>query len=345
MGRMRVLVCGSNYGRAYVTALAREPRKYQLAGILARGSLRSRRLAALNGVPLYCSTNELPDNIQLACAAMSSTAFPVVLELLRRGIHVLCEHPYPANAMKQALDLARKRGVQFHVNGHFVNLPAPRIFISECQRALKLTRPEFVEVMATERSLYGALDVLMAAMGSGPQHLKIGNRRALRLEPAAMGRQPLRVRVLSRRARFVLLEGTLGKIPLRVSVQVSGKGRSRLADGSPDYQLDQRLTVAFPAGLLTLLSAAGPVFWNRTAAQAQGQRAPQFQREGPLWTVLSGQETQTLPELGEQRIQANVTMLNSIRQSILGRATPETQQPQHILQVSRAWEATGRQLY
>ena len=57
MSRMRVLVCGSNYGRTYITALARNPRKYQLAGILAQGSFRSHEVAALSDVSLYHSTD------------------------------------------------------------------------------------------------------------------------------------------------------------------------------------------------------------------------------------------------------------------------------------------------
>jgi len=315
---MRVLVCGSNYGRAYITALARNPRRYQLTGILAQGGARSQQVAAANGVPLYCSTEELPDNIDFACTAMSSAAWPVVLRLIRRGIHVLCEHPHPAGTLKKALALARKHSVQFHVNGHFANLPAPRAFIQHCQRTSKLASPELIEVLATERSLYGALDILMSAAG---------------------GRQQLRVRALSHRSRFVLLEGTLGKIPLRVSVQVSGKkGSGRLADGSPGYLLDQRLTVMFPAGLLTLLSMAGPVVWNITPAHVVGN-------DTPLWTVLCDQAPCSLADLREQRINANIEALNSIRRSIMGRGTPETQQPQHILRVSEAWESIGRQLY
>jgi len=318
MSRMRVLVCGSNYGRAYVTALARNPRAYQLAGILAQGSARSQQVAAANDVPLYCSTEELPDNIDLACAAMSSAAWPVLLQVIRRGIHVLCEHPHAPNTLKKALALARKHNVQFHVNGHFANLAAPRSFIRDCQLSSKLARPEFVEVMATERSLYGALDILISALGS---------------------RHPFGIRVLSRFRKFVLLEGTLGKIPLRVSVQVSGKkGKGRLADGSPAYLVDQRLTVGFRNGLLTLLSMAGPLVWNRTPAHLLGSDAP-------LWKLLCDQEPQTVADLGRQRISANVQALNSIRKSILGHGTPETQQPQHILQVSKAWESIGRQLY
>jgi len=317
MSRMRVLVCGSNYGRAYITALALDPRGYQLAGILGQGSARSQQVASANGVPLYSSTEELPDNIDLACAAMSSTAWPVVLQLIRRGIHVLCEHPHPAGALKNALALARKHSVQFQVNGHFANLPAPRAFIQHCQRAGKVASPEVIEVVATERSLYGALDILMSAVG---------------------GVEPLRVDALSHRSKFVLLEGTLGKVPLRVSVQVSDKKDSgRLADGSPGYLLDQRLTVMFPAGLLTLLSMAGPVVWNSTPSNV-------FVNDTPLWTVLCDQ-AHTPADLREQRISANIEALNFIRRSILGHRTTETQQPQHILQVSEAWESIGRQLY
>ncbi len=317
MRLMRVLVCGSNYGRSYITALRREPRKYELAGILARGSARSQRVAAVNGVPLYRSADEIPDNIDLSCAAMSSTAWAVVLQLVRRGIPVLCEHPYPPGALKKALALASKHNVQFHVNGHFVNLPESQAFVRECRHIAKAAGPEFVEIMATERSLYGALDILASAVE--------------RLSPP-------RIRVLSRRATFVLLEGTMGKLPVRLTVQVSGKkGSGQLADGSPAYLLDLRLTAAFPTGLLTLLSVTGPVVWTSTPAQVLGNSEP--------LSAICHHEKQTLAELGEQRIQANVEALNSIRSAILGHGAPETQQPDHILEVSKTWEHIGRQLY
>jgi thiazolinyl imide reductase len=314
---MRVLVCGSNYGRTYITALAREPGKFRLAGILAQGSVRSWQVAALNSVPLYRSPEEVPDNIHLACAAMSSAASPVVLQLIRRGIHVLCEHPYPASWLRRAIKLARNHGVQFHVNGHFANLPAPRAFIRDCQHISERARPQFVDVMATERSLYGALEMLLTATSN--QH-------------------PLRIHTLSRRTKFVSLEGMLGKLPVRFSVQVSGKnGKGRLADGSPGYLLDQRLTVAFPNGLLTLVSMAGPVLWNSNPTRAR--------EEEPLWKISCNQAAWSATELREQRVHANVEALNAIRRSILGHGTPEIQQPQHILQVGRAWESIGRQLY
>ena len=145
--------------------------------------------------------------------------------------------------------------------------------------------------------------------------------------------------MLSRRAKFVLLEGTLGKMPVRFSVQVSGKqGTGQLEDGSSGYLLDQRLTVAFPNGLLATALGCRPVLWNSTPAHVSEAREA-------LWSVSCDHETQTVAKLREQRIQANVEALNSIRKSILGHGTPATQQPKHILQVSQAWETIGRQLY
>lgn len=318
MRRLRVLVCGSNYGQAYVRALAHEPRKYELAGILARGSADSQRLSALNLVPLFRSTEELSDNIDLACAAMSSSAWPVVLSLLRRKIHVLCEHPCASKPLKDAIILARMHGVQFHVNGHFANLPGPAAFIRSCQKACESARPELVEVLATERSLYATLDILLAAVKKS---------------------QHLRVQVLSRKARFLLLEGTLGKTCVRVSVQESGKNlKHRLPDGSPDYLVDQRITVIFPTGVLTLCSTAGPVLWNRTGAYAA-------RHDQLLVTMISQHDPKTVDDLADQRVQANVGALNAIRQCILGLELPPAQRPEHILSVSRAWEAIGRELY
>ena len=91
MKRLRILVCGTNYGRSYLQAIRSEQHAYELAGILARGSARSIRIARANGVPLWKTIGDLPPDIDLACAALPSTASGVILELLDRRIPVLCE--------------------------------------------------------------------------------------------------------------------------------------------------------------------------------------------------------------------------------------------------------------
>ena len=64
-----VLLCGTQYGRVYLPAIYEQP-GIELAGILARGSVRSVRLAEQAGVPLFHEVNELDEPIDMACVAV-----------------------------------------------------------------------------------------------------------------------------------------------------------------------------------------------------------------------------------------------------------------------------------
>jgi thiazolinyl imide reductase len=318
MNRLRVVVCGTNYGRAYVRALSRLKDAFELVGFLARGSSRSHQIAAENGVPLYVDLREMGKNVDLACAAMSSSAWPVVSKLLERGVHVLCEHPQRSAALMQALRLASQRKINFHLNGHVGNLPAARAFAKECCRLRKKAKPIFLQALATERSLYGLLDILKISLGS---------------------LDPCRMMVLHRGNRFSLLHGTLGRLPSYILVQVSGTRHGRhLPDGSPAYLFDHRVAVGFPSGVLTLMAMSGPVVWNSAPVGTKGG-------DDSLWRSLYDQGTRTRDDLGKQRIEANMAALETIRKAILCGQKTDTQQPSHILEVSRAWESLCRRLY
>ena len=200
--QVRALVCGSNYGRYYVDAIGLAPDRFHLAGILARSSNRSQRLAQRYGVPLYRTTSELPDQIDLACAAMSSSAAPVVLQLLERGIHVLCEHPQRPRFLREALDLAGQRQVRFHVNGHFPDLPAPRSFITRCQQLHQAQPVRLLHIMVTDRTLYTGLDIVIRAIGD--------DRVELRVRDVASGRERT---VVARFAGLIFIARASGPSP------------------------------------------------------------------------------------------------------------------------------------
>ena len=318
MNRIRVLVCGTNYGRAYIGAILRRADTFELVGVLAKGSRRSHQIAAQNGVPLYVDLREMRKDVDLACAAMSSSAWPVVIKLLGRGVHVLCEHPQRSAALKAGLLLASRQRIKFHLNGHFGDLPAARAFAKECCWLRKKANPVFLQVLATERSLYGLLDILKRSLGS---------------------LDPCRMRMLYREKRFCLFRGTLGRLPSYLLVQISGTKCGRhLPDGSPAYLFDYRVAVGFPDGVLTLMSMSGPVLWNSAPARMMGAR-------DSLWTSLYDQGTRTRDDLREQRIEANIAALESIRKAILCGQTADVQRPSHILEVSRAWESIARRLY
>jgi|SRR5215472_11938584 len=308
---MDILVCGTNYGRIYFEAIRRGG-AYRLAGILARGSARSQRMAREYGVPLYRSVEELAPGIDLACAAVGASGYDVVLGLLERGIHVLCEHPPKSSCLQTALDTAASRGLCFHINGHFAELKAAAAFISHCRRESEIGPPSFVHVTATDRSLYAALDIL---------------RRVI------VSFAPFQFRVTSRLPPFTILQGLLRGVPSTFQIQRS-TGDRPFPDASLSYLVDHRIDVGFPSGILTLLSMNGPVVWNANLNCAADPTQP-------LFTVVHEDRALTAERLHQQRIAANLGSIAAMVRNICERLRPFEQTPDYLLEVSGAWETLG----
>jgi thiazolinyl imide reductase len=308
MTTRRVVVCGSNYGAAYVRAIRRRPADYELAGILARGSARSRELAAKHGVPLYSRVADLPAGADLACAAMGIAGFEVVLDLVRRGTHVLLEHPVAPADLRRALDEAARRGVRLHVQTMFPALTAVRAFIAGTREHAAAARPRFLDVLTTDRSLYATLDILRHAAGA--------------LQPE--GFDGIEGRPFDTR------RGTLAGIPATVRIQPSRTADGRvLADGAPDYLVDCRITVWLGDGALSLLSVAGPVVFNPAFR-------PDRQSADPCWTIAAAPGT--FGDLLRQQIRSNLDALDGLREHAGGGPAPPAQERGHLLDVSDAWE-------
>lgn len=299
MDRPRVLVAGANYGRAYLEALAFARDRFETAGLLATGSFRSIRAAAEFGVPLYRSVEELPEGIELVCAAVGSRGFPAVLDMLCKRIPVLCEHPLSPGLLDEALQASAATETRFHVNGHFAMLPSSREFSGRLSRLGE--HPAFLEILATERSLYAALDILFQSVGeAGPFEIASS-------EPG----DP-----------FAIVQAALAGIPLLLRLQFTRE--NPIPDGNEAYLVDYRITAGFRSGLLSLLSMGGPVLWTANYAC--------FQKS------LSSDIEQSSPEgLRLQRRDANLAAI----EQILNKNTPPEQHPEYLLALSSAWQRVG----
>jgi len=302
--RDRILLCGTNYGRRYLEAIEREPDRFALAGIVARGSLRSTLLAAQYGVPLYLDAADMPSGIDAAVAAMGSPdGDAVVLQLLRRGIPVLCEHPVRPAFVTAACAAAEASGTVFHVNAHFPSLAAPRAFIEGCLAARESESRLFLEAALTPRLLYALADVIRRAAGP--------------LLPVEIDRV-----TPPGRGWFTMLSGTLAGIAATLQLE-------RLQpDGSAATLVDCRIAAGFPGGILTLVSLAGPVIRTGNAGGGAGSLAE---------TVFS-QEGITRQEFDAQRLDAITGSLASLLDEARGGATPPEQTAEHLLDVSGAAE-------
>jgi thiazolinyl imide reductase len=310
MKRVRVLVCGTNYGLMYLGAIRLAPRMFELAGILARGSTRSRKVAEESGVPLHQRVESLEGNIDIACAAMGTSGEEAVLCLLEKGIHVLCEHPHKPDFIDRATRTAAHYGTCFHVNGHFAGLKAASAFIQHANLARRLGAPLFLDAMVTDRSLYGALDILRRVTNT--------------LEPYELS-------IRDHSLPLVTIKGAVGGVPITFHIQRSGtKGHTVLTDGDPRYIVDLRLAVGFPQGVLTMLSIAGPVIWNSNI-----YRSPTMSR--PVWTRIYNKSVTSLDLYG-QRVRANLLAVRCLVKSAREHVIPDEQTRGHIMDVSLSWD-------
>ncbi|WP_422768959.1 Gfo/Idh/MocA family oxidoreductase [Plantactinospora sp. WMMC1484] len=237
---MRIVVCGTNFGRTYLAALRDAP-DFRLCGILARGSERSQRCAKEYGVPLYTSPAELPDDVEAACVVVGGRinggpGGTIARQLMARGIHVLQEHPLDEEELAECVRDGRRHRVTYRVNSHYVHLPAVTAFVDAARRLLSAGKPIGVEAQTSFLVLYPLLDILAAALG--------------RLRPIEFAEAvgP---------GLFRLATGVVGGVPVAIRVQ----NQLDLADRDNGAHLLHRISLYTAGGHLHLADPAGPVVW------------------------------------------------------------------------------------
>jgi thiazolinyl imide reductase len=240
---LHVVVCGAVFGQVYLEAFRREESRLVLAGILARGSGRARACAGHYGVPLYTAVDQIPPTVGAACVVIRSRALggqgtEIAHALMRRGTHVLQEHPLHPDELAESLRVARANGVQYRVNPFYSNLGAVRRFIGAARELCAAGAPLFVDAACGAQLSYSLLDILRHALGRvRPWDLRMG--------PGAAG-DP-----------FVTVQATLGGTPVSLRVQ------HELDPADPDgfSHLLHRIAVGFDEGTLLLVDTHGPVVW------------------------------------------------------------------------------------
>lgn len=314
---MRVVVCGTRYGSAYVNALWGHDAGLRLVGIVARGSDRSRDLAARCGVPLYRSEREVPrGGVDLACVAVPGAAgTQLAMDFLERGAHVLAEHPVEPADLSAALAEARTRGLVYHLNAHFADLETVWPFLAVCARATE--RPLFLTVATNPRALYSSLDLVGRALG---------------------GLSPFAVRgALTGDGPLATVHGSAAGVSFSIQCQ------SRLTerDDGRGTWVSHRVALTWVTGTLHLLEAAGPVLWMPVAGPVEelppAEAAAVFAQ--PAWSLLTPAVPPTLREhLADHRDRANRLSLRRLAIEVrTGHRAPE-QDPAHLLAVSYAWQ-------
>lgn len=329
---LRVVLCGTLYGAAYVRALAPSPWPHpdglRLVGVLARGSERSRLLASQLAVPLYREPREVPaGGVDLACVAVSGEAgCELALGFLRRGAHVLLEHPVTEAALAALLAEAAGRRLVLHVNAHYGDCEVPQRFLAHCAALRPRMRLRHLSLATNSRALYSGLDLVARALG-GLDTLQFHGAAADAALPAE--------------APLLSIDGTAAGVAVTVQcLRLDTAGD----DGSGAW-VSHRLTATFEEGTLFLGEASGPLLWIPAIAALGGVVSTGAAGAGvlswPAWSDLSPPPAP--PTVGAffcwQRDQANRFALHRLVRQARSGAIPAEQQPAHLLAVSRAWDA------
>lgn len=243
----KVVVCGTRFGRVYLGAFRDPSFEFELAGIVGRGSSRTKACAEHYRVPLYTGIDEVPDDIDIACVVVSSginggAGADLAQRFLRRGVHVLQEHQLDASELSACLRAARESGTAYQLNTFYPNIDPVRGFIAAAREALSRRALLYIEASCSFPVMYSLLDILGKA---------IGRLRPWQLTPATVGDG----RVDN---PFRTVEGTLAGVPFLLRVQ------HQMDAGDPENHahLFHRITLGTEGGSLMLVNTHGPVVWN-----------------------------------------------------------------------------------
>lgn len=237
----------------------------------------------------------------------------VTAQLLRRGVHVLMEHPVRGDLLRELRQEALSAKVIHAVNCHFAELSPARAFIGECRRLRASNPPTYASAVTAPRSAYSTFDLLGRALGS-----LAGSALEREVAPNATPEHP-----------FASFRGVIDGVPVRVQCS---RDVGAVDDGS-DSPVPQRIEIGFPDGSLILHSFAGPVIWLETfRLELRNSTSPLWRTHAPKITTFSG--------LMDDRVKANSRTLREFRQQVDTGHQPEHQTTEWLTAVAELATAT-----
>lgn len=331
---MKVVVAGTSFGRIYLDAVASTP-GFTLTGILGRGSQTTHALAERHAVPVLSSADEVGDDVDIACVVVGSAinggpGAEIAQSLLRRGVHVLQEHPLHPDEITACVRAAREGDVIHHVNTLYPDVEPVRCFVAAAQRLREQQPPLFVDAACSSQILYPLLDVIGRALGAV--------RPWAFAEPAAPDPAVIRASRLDQPFLFVQAAIAGVSVTLRVQNQINPADRDNHA------LLLHRLAIGFDGGVLTLADSHGPVLWNPRMYAPRDDEGrlvldgPPNERLDTLSTSLLGnQQTSTYREVFTRLWPDAVAVaLRRLRDEVAADPSQRTT-AQWGLAVSRVW--------
>ena len=171
--KVKILVCGARFGQFYMEAIKKNE-KYELAGILARGSDLAKACARRYETELYTDFEEASKNIDVVCIAVKTGVLggngtELAIRFLEKGIAVILEQPVHYQDLTKCYRIARKYKTAFHVGNLYLNLPQVKRFLSLSDKLMRRQQLAYINVdMATQVS-YPFIRIMTELLGKTNQ--------------------------------------------------------------------------------------------------------------------------------------------------------------------------------
>jgi len=240
--KSKVVVCGSAFGQFYIRALQSMPEEFELVGLFAKGSERSRKCAKTYGIPLYTRFEDIPP-VDLACVVLSSRTIggfgtDYAVRFLEKGTNVIHEQPNHPKDLSACLRVAKKNGTYFKTSDLYLKLPEVARFIRIATELNKQEKPLYVKAAFSPQVAFPAMDILSHALPS--LHSIIFEKTMEKVGP------------------FDIMTGKIGGIPIIIEYnnQVNPDDRDNYS------HLFHNFAFVYESGRLILEDTFGPVLWK-----------------------------------------------------------------------------------
>jgi thiazolinyl imide reductase len=241
--KLKVLVCGTTFGQFYIEALRLLKEDFEIAGIFAHGSERSKMCSKNYNLPLYTDFEELPKDIDLACIVIRSRAIggkgtDLAVKFLERGVNVIQEQPIHPKDLEICYRTAKKNNTYFQTGDLYTNLTEVQRFI-ECAKYLnQIKKPVYINASFCPQVSYPAIDILSKALPS------------IRLWEIN--------EVVKDFGVFQIFTGKLGGIPITIEYH------NQIDPNDPDNYMHLLHSISFiyENGRLALEDTFGPTIWH-----------------------------------------------------------------------------------
>lgn len=332
--KKKVIVCGVGFGQFYLKAIELLPHKYELVGILSKGSEKSKEYAKNYKVPLFTDITQIWEiKVDLVCVVVKSTVVGgvgsnIVQEILSHGVDVIQEHPVHLDELTYNIKLARQHKCRYLLNTFYPNLKRVSDFIKNIKILKDNCIIQYIHADCSVHVLFPLIDIIGRGLG---------------------GLRPWNFKLLEKatdKIPFSIISGEINSIPININIQ------NQIEPVNPENNtlLLHVIEIFTNSGKLTLTGPNGIIVWEPCMNKTLDANGDFRIDKEDVFLDLTTYETWWAKQEISFREMFTEEWPESIKKSLENfydayeNSTLLNQEMQYVLGGTKAWQVIGKEL-